>query len=94
MLDEVKTALRITHNKLDGEIAAAIEEAEMELVRVGVPWEIAGYPESFPLVMRAVKTYCQSMMAIDQNQAEKYMESFRTQADQLRKSVTCLTEGF
>ncbi len=86
MLDEVKTALRITNNKLDGEILSAIEEAQQELVRVGVPWSTAGSPEAFPLVMRAVKTYCQSVMAIDQNQAEKYMQSFRTQADGLRKS--------
>ena len=43
--------------------------------------------EKYPLVARAIKTYCQSMAALDQNQAEKYMNSFKYQADNLRKST-------
>jgi len=86
MLNRVKLALRITHTKLDSEINDNIDAAQEELERAGVPREVATDPEKFPLVARAIKTYCQSMAALDQNQADKYMDSFRYQADNLRKS--------
>ena len=87
LLDDVKTALRITHDKLDDEINDNIEAAELELQRVGIPEEIASAPETYPQIKRAVKTYCQSVMAIDQTQAEKYHASFELQAENLRKSA-------
>ena len=75
MLDKVKLALRITHSKLDSEINENIDAAKEELERAGVPRDVATDPEKYPLVARAIKTYCQSMAALDQ-----------TQADNLRKS--------
>ena len=86
MRDKVKLALRITHAKLDSEIDENIDAAQEELERAGVPRDVATDPEKYPLVARAIKTYCQSMAALDQNQADKYMNSFRYQADNLRKS--------
>ena len=86
MLDKVKLALRITHSKLDSEINENIDAAKEELERAGVPRDIATEPEKYPLVARAIKTYCQSMAALDQTQADKYMNSFKYQADNLRKS--------
>lgn len=86
MLDKVKLALRITHTSLDNEINENIEAAKEELERAGVPRDVATQPETYPLVARAIKTYCQSMAALDQNQAEKYMVSFKYQLDNLRKS--------
>lgn len=88
LLDEIKIALRVTHTKLDGEISDNILAAEHELERVGIPWEIASDPENHPLIKRAVKTYCQSAMAIDQAQAEKYQRSFELQAENMRKTQT------
>lgn len=86
LIADVKLALRITHSKLDDEISDNIEAAELELERVGIPQEIASAPETYPLIKRAVKTYCQSVMAIDQAQAEKYRQSFELQAENMRKS--------
>ena len=86
MRDKVKLALRITHAKLDSEIDENIDAAQEELERAGVPRDVATDPEKYPLVARAIKTYCQSMAALDQNQADKYMNSFKYQADNLRKS--------
>lgn len=86
MLDKVKLALRITHTKLDNDILDNIAAAKEELERAGVPRDVATDPEKYPLVARAIKTYCQSMAALDQNQADKYMNSFKYQADNLRKS--------
>ncbi len=86
LIDDVKTALRITNDKLDDEIADNIVAAEHELERCGIPWEIASQPEAYPLIKRAVKTYCASVMAIDQAQAEKYRVSFELQEENIRKS--------
>lgn len=86
MLDKVKVAMRITHDKLDDEIRDNIISALEEMERAGVPQDIAKEPENYPLVAQAVKTYCQARGAIDQNQAERYMESFNYQLDNLRKS--------
>ena len=86
MLDKVKLALRITHSKLDSEINENIDAAKEELERAGVPRDVATDPEKYTLVARAIKTYCQSMAALDQTQADKYMNSFKYQADNLRKS--------
>ena len=87
MLNKVKLAIRITHSKLDSEINENIDAAKEELERAGVPRDIATEPEKYPLVARAIKTYCQSMAALDQNQADKFMDSFKYQADNLRKST-------
>ena len=86
MLDKVKLALRITHTKLDNDILDNIAAAKEELERAGVPRDLVTEPEKHPLIARAIKTYCQSMAALDQNQADKYMNSFKYQADNLRKS--------
>ena len=86
LLDDVKTALRITHDKLDNEINDNILAAELELQRVGIPWEVASEPEAYPQIKQAIKTYCQEKNAIDQAQAEKYRASFELQAENLRKS--------
>ena len=86
MLDKVKLALRITHTKLDNDILDNIAAAKEELERAGVPRDLVTEPEKNPLIARAIKTYCQSMAALDQNQADKYMNSFKYQADNLRKS--------
>ena len=86
MLEKVKLAMRVTHTKLDDEISENIIAAQDEMERAGVPQDITGEPENYPLVARAIKTYCLSMAALDQNQAEKYMMSFQYQVDCLRKS--------
>ena len=77
MLDKVKLALRITHTKLDNDILDNIAAAKEELERAGVPRDLVTEPEKHPLIARAIKTYCQSMAALDQNQADKYMNSFK-----------------
>lgn len=79
MRDSVKTALRISHNRLDAEIDRNIDVARAELSRAGVPVDKSDQK----LVDEAVITYCLYKMAPDEN--ERYFDAFVYQCDNLRK---------
>lgn len=83
VIQRVKTALRISHTRLDEEIAAEIAVARGELIRAGVGGAAAAGED--PLIQEAVVTYCLYRMAPEENQ--KYHEAFVYQADNLRKSA-------
>jgi len=85
-LDDVKTALRITHNKLNSDLTNKIAAARAELIRIGVDSTVAA-SESDPLVVEAVKTYCQYQYTDDEKAKDGYWDSWVTQADALRKSA-------
>lgn len=85
LLDDVKTALRISHNALDTDIAQTIIIAQQELLRSGV----VNIDTTEPLIAEAIKTYCLEKYSDDNNTADRYDKSFKYQLDNLRKS-----EGF
>ena len=84
-IDDVKARLRISHTKLDGDLADTIAAARAELVRIGVDPTLAT-SESDPLIVEAVKTYCQHGFTDDEKAREDYWSSWVTQVDGLRKS--------
>lgn len=89
LVDDVKLALRISHNLLDDEIADVIASARQEMVRAGVDSAIAnGEAEDAPteLVEKAIKTYAMEYYTRDVKEADRYSESFKYQCDNLRKS--------
>lgn len=90
MLEQVKTALRISHNVLDDDINMTIETACTECIRAGVPVEVMS-DYSNPLVTSVIKTYCMYAYA-DKDNAERYFNSFTYQLDNLRKSLTYIEE--
>ena len=59
MLDKIKTALRISHNKLDSEIQDVIDAAVTSLDMYGI--NASGH-ESDPLIVNAVKLYAKWQM--------------------------------
>ncbi len=85
-LDDVKTALRITHNKLNDDLTAKIQAAREELIRIGVD-ETKAASETDPLIVEAVKTYVQYKYTDDEKAQEGYWNSWVTQVDGLRKST-------
>lgn len=89
-IDDVKVALRISHTKLDAEIAAVIEEAEDELARLGV--DEAKIVTTDPLISAAIKTYCKYSFASDMKMREGFFKSWEYQADCLRKSTGYMVE--
>ena len=84
IFEKVKLALRISHDLLDGEITDVINSAREEMVRAGVSAAVASSDSD--LVDTAIKTYALSYFCGNLTDAEKYMESFMYQLDNLRKS--------
>lgn len=84
MLEKVKLALRISHNHLDTDITETISTARKEMVRVGIPADVA-HSSSNDLVDMAIKTYCLYIYG-NEKTAPGYFESWQLQLDQLRKS--------
>lgn len=84
MLEKVKTALRISHTKLDSDITESIATARAEMVRAGVDSTVAESTNT--LVESAIKTYCQYLYANDTKMAEGYFKSWEYQLDNIRKS--------
>lgn len=82
--DKVKLALRISHSLLDGEINDTIYAARQEMIRSGVPSDVAN--SSADLVEMAIKTYALGNLLATPSDAEKYMNSFKYQVDCIRKS--------
>lgn len=85
LLNDVKTALRISHNKLDSELTANIAEARAEMVRLGID-EAVAIDEGNPLIVGAIKTYVKMINAKDVKTAEGYDKSWMYQLDCIRKS--------
>lgn len=88
MLDKVRQALRITHNKLDSELQDVIDACKMDLSIAG----IKKIDDDDPLIQQAVKTYCKAEYEQDVNKANRL-----TQAYASLKIAMCLcgdyTEG-
>lgn len=83
-VERIRKVLRLTHNKLDDEILLTIKAAKDELVRLGLLSDIVETDDS--LIDEAIKTYCLYSFASDEKRAAGYYNSFKYQADCLRKS--------
>lgn len=92
MLNYIKKALRITHDKLDENIINDINAARAELIRVGVKEEIAQADEPLPLVIEAIVTYCLLKYTDDEKKSAMWERAFIMQADALRKSAGYMVE--
>ena len=84
LVDDVKTALRISHTKLDGEIQATIDAAKAEMARAGIVE--SAIADTDPLIVDAVKVYCKYVFAADEKRREGFFQSWQYQLDCLRKS--------
>lgn len=82
MLSKVKTALRISHDKLDDEIMDTINTARAELIRSGCDLYLCDED----IMRSAIITYCKYAFASDDKKKEGFWQSFQYQEDCLRKS--------
>jgi uncharacterized phage protein (predicted DNA packaging) len=83
MLEVVKTALRISHSQLDGEINDLIEAARFDLNLSGVsPLKVND--DTDPLIRRAIIVYAKANNEPDVVRAEKYQQSY----DMLKNHLT------
>lgn len=87
MLDTIKTALRISHSKLDDEINNTIAVARAEMIRSGInAVKVNDIIFEDKLINEAIKTYCLYTYSNNDKMAEGYFKSWQYQVDNLRKS--------
>ena len=90
MLEKIKLALRISHNKSDGDINDNIAFAKQEMARLGIDATktiLVDEVETMdPLIYTAIKTYCQYAFTTDPKAQEGYLTSWTYQLDCLRKT--------
>lgn len=72
MLEKVRTALRITHNKLDDELQDVINACIYDLTIAG----IKNIDENDPLIRQAVKTYAKAEYEQDVNKANRLTQAY------------------
>lgn len=72
MLDKVREALRITHNKLDDELQDVISACKTDLKIAG----ITKLDDDDPLIQQAVKTYCKAEYEQDVNKANRLTQAY------------------
>ena len=71
IFEDVKRALRVSHNYIDDEIIDWIEEARQDLILSGVSSDKAKDNED-ALIKRAIKTYAKGQYHSDIAQAERF----------------------
>ena len=86
VLDDVKTAMRIRHEALDDLISKQIATARAEMVRAGVPEDVANDDDN-ACVADAIITFCQMRNADTITESEQYSTSWKYQLDCIRKST-------
>ncbi len=85
ILTKIKTALRITHSKLDEDIQTEIDACMMDLEVCGVVLAHTGDP----LIVNAVKLWCRAQYTDDTAKAAEYLRRY----DALKASLM-MAEGY
>lgn len=86
LLDDVKTALRVSGTALDTEIQDLIDAAKADLQLSGVHADKIIDPD--PLIKRAVIVYCKAHFGWDNPEADRFAKSY----DMLKQHLTLSTE--
>ena len=84
-LTKIKTALRISHTKLDDDIQADIDACVADLEVCG----IIHPDQNDPLIFNAIKLYCRSIYTDDTAKGAAYLERY----DKL-KACLMMAEGY
>ena len=91
LLDQIKAELRITHSELDDLLMEQVGEAIHEMIRMGVPTD--AFEGDNRCTVRCVKDYVLAQNT-EGEKSDKYMEAFKYEADNLRKTDPSIYEDF
>lgn len=75
MLEDVKTALRISNSAFNSEVEDLIEAAREDLKLSGVSSEKVAL-DTDPLIKRAIVTYCKANFGYDNPDAIRFQDSY------------------
>lgn len=92
ILDDAKTALRISGTAFDSEIQDLIDAARRDLVLAGVHLSKAS-DDSDPLIKRAVITYCKAHFGWANPDAERLQRAYDSLKSHLSLSFEYTTES-
>ncbi len=87
LLEEVKTALRVTSTVYDVEVSALIEAARADMKRVGIPETMLGDTID-PLCKMAILLYCKARFGYDNDEAERFDKSYQQMLKDMRNAPT------
>lgn len=80
MLEKIKTALRISHDRLDADIQADIDACLADLKLCGV----IHAPDTDPLIINAVKLWCRSLYTDDPAKGAEYLRRYEAMKGSLQ----------
>lgn len=86
LLDEVRTALRVTSEMTDSEIQAWIAAAIADMRRVGIREELLDEENLAALPKAAVILYVKSMYGYDNSEAQRFLAAYRATVASLMNS--------
>lgn len=77
LLEKIKTNLRISHDKLDGDLGDAINACLQDLKICGVNSPMQEDPQEMDaLIINAIKLYCRAEFTDDTTKAAAYKERY------------------
>lgn len=81
----IKSRLRISHDRIDDQLAEDIRTAKAELQRVGIS-EAAVNAEDDPLIDAAIISYCLFKETSDEKMVYRYERQWNQWKDEIRKT--------
>lgn len=86
-LKKIRFAVRRNSSEqVDSELKDIIEQCREDLIRVGVPKEVANNEEN-KLVLGCQRAFARWQFGINGDDAERNREDYRLMADELRKNI-------
>lgn len=77
LLDDVKAALRVSTDALDGEVAMWVDAAKADMARVGVPASMLQDEGMDPYVKCGVVEFVKARFGYDNSEAPRFESSYR-----------------
>lgn len=86
LLDEVRSVLRVSSSRTDIEIESLIDAALADMMRVGIRPELLNEESLDPLVKNAVFCFVKANYGFDNDEAERFMNSYHLMVANLLNS--------
>lgn len=77
LIDDVRTALRVTTDMTDVEIQMWIDAAKADMLRCGVKPELVDDRGMYPLVRSAIICFVKGQYGYDNSEAPRFLDSYR-----------------
>lgn len=77
LIDDVRTALRVTSDMTDVEIQMWIDAAKADMLRCGVKPELVNDKTMYPLVRSAITCFVKGQYGYDNSEAPRFLDSYR-----------------